>query len=239
MDNQCFSYTKKYQDHIPCSFAYKVVCVDNKYSKKIVLYRGKNAVNVFVKMVFNEYSYCKKIMKKHFNKNLVMSAEENERFGMTNICWICSKLIDCNDNKVRDHCHISGKYRGASHWNCNISLKITKKAPVIFHNLKGYDSHLIFKELNKFDCKISVIPSGLEKCMAFTLNKRIVFINSMLFMNSGLDKLVKNLNDNDFTYLSEEFSGEKLKLVKKKGILTVLSNLKKVSCLILMNFLAH
>ena len=66
--------------------------------------------------------------------------------------------------------------------------------------------------------KISVIPNGLEKYMAFTVNKNLVFIDSMQFMNSSLDKLVKNLNDKDFNYLSEEFSGEQLKLVKEKGI---------------------
>ena len=55
-------------------------------------------------------------------------------------------------------------------------------------------SHLIFKELSKFNCKISIIPNGLEKYMSFTLNKYLVFIDSMLFMNSSLDKLVKNLS---------------------------------------------
>ena len=119
-------------------------------------------------------------------------------------CWICDRLIDVIDNKVRDHCHITGKYKGAAHWGYNINLKISKKVPVIFHNLKGYGSHLIFKELSKFNAKISVIPNGLEKHMALTLNKNIVFIDSMLFMNSSLDKLVKNLSDKDFNYLSEE-----------------------------------
>ena len=84
--------------------------------------------------------------------------------------------------------------------------------------MKGYDSHLIFKELSKFNVKIRVIPNGLEKYMAFTLNKNLVFIDSMLFMNSSLYKLVKNLSDKDFKYLSEEFSNEQLKLVKEKGI---------------------
>ena len=73
---------------------------------------------------------------------------------------------------------------------------------MIFHNLKGYDSHLIFKELNKFNCKISVIPNGLGKYMSFTLNSNIIFIGFMLFMNSFLDRLVKNLND--FKYLSRK-----------------------------------
>ena len=97
-------------------------------------------------------------------------------------------------------------------------MKITKKVPVIFCNLKGYDNHLIFKELSKFNCKISVIPNGLENYMSFTLNNNIVFIDSMLFMKSSLDKLVKNLGSKDFKYLREELSGEKLELVKKKGI---------------------
>ena len=159
-------------------------------------------------------------MKKHFNKNLVMTAEENEKFERYNICWICGKLIDF-DEKVRDHCHTTGKYRGCAHWSCNINLKTSKNVPVIFHNLKGYDSHLIFKELS--NCKIRVIPNGLENYMSSTLNNNIVFIDSMLFMKSSLDKLVKNLGSENFKCLGEEFSGEcnsiaKLKLIKKKGI---------------------
>ena len=74
---------------------------------------------------------------------------------------------------------------------------------------------MIFKESNRFkNLKISVIPNGLEKYMASTVNKNLVFIDSMQFMNSSLDKLVKNLNDKDFKYVSEEYSGEELKLVK-------------------------
>ena len=80
------SYTEKYQDHIPCSFAYKIVCIDNKFSKKVVLYRGKNAVYRFIEGILNEHDYCKKIIKKHFNKNLIMCAEEEERFQLSNNC---------------------------------------------------------------------------------------------------------------------------------------------------------
>ena len=54
------------------------------------------------------------MIKKHFSKNLVMSAEE-ERFQLSNICWICNKLFDVSDNKVRDYCHVTGKYRAAAH----------------------------------------------------------------------------------------------------------------------------
>ena len=77
---------------------------------------------------------------------------------------------------------------------------------------------MIFKELSKFNVKISVIQNGLEKYMAFTINKYLVFIDSMQFINSSLDSLVRNLEDKDFKYLSEEYSGELLKLVKKKGV---------------------
>ena len=66
-----------------------------------------------------------------------MSAEQNEEFEKICICWICSKLIENEDNKVRDHCHITGKYRGAARWSFNINLKSSKKLVVIFHNLRG------------------------------------------------------------------------------------------------------
>ena len=66
------SYTKKYQDHIPCSFAYKVVCIDDRFTKAIVVFRGENAAYEFTKAILKEYEYCKKVMKKHFNKNLII-----------------------------------------------------------------------------------------------------------------------------------------------------------------------
>ena len=113
-----------------------------------------------------------------------MIEEEKEQFPSNNTCWICEKLIDDDDDeKVRDHCHITGKFRGTSHWSCNINLQLTKNVPVIFHSFRGYDSHLVFCELNKFDVKIDVIPNTLEKYMAFILNKVLVFIDSMQFMN--------------------------------------------------------
>ena len=67
----------------------------------------------------------------------------------------------------KNHCHVTGKFRGVAHRNCNINFQLTKKVPVIFHNLRGYDSHLVFNELDKFDGKIKVIPNGSEKYMAF------------------------------------------------------------------------
>ena len=60
-------------------------------------------------------------MRKHFNKNVIMS-EAEEQVQSSNTCWICEKLIDNDNEKVRDHCHITGKFRGATHWSCNINL---------------------------------------------------------------------------------------------------------------------
>ena len=155
------------QGHISCSFAYKIVCIHDRFSKPTIIYRAENAAYEFIKAILEEYKYYKKIINKHFNKNLIMTEEEEDLFQKSNNCWICKKLIDNDEGKVRDHCRITGKFRGASHKSCSLNFKLTKKVPVIFHNLKSYDSHLILNELDKFDVKIKVIPNGLEKYMAF------------------------------------------------------------------------
>ena len=106
-------------------------------------------------------------MKEYFNKNLIMTEEEEDLFQKSNNCWICKKLIDNHEDKARDHFHLTGKFRGAAHKSCNLNFKLTKKVLVIFHNLISYDSHLIFNDLDKFDVEIKAIPNGLEKYMAF------------------------------------------------------------------------
>ena len=132
------------------------MCVDDEFTKPIVVFIGENAAYKFIEMILKEFEYCKKVLKKHLLVTFT-----------SNICWICEKLIDDNNEKVKDHCHVTGKFRGVAHWGCNINLQLTKKVPAIFHNLRGYDSHLIFNELNKFDIKIEVIPNRLEKYMTF------------------------------------------------------------------------
>ena len=77
------------------------------------------------------------MIKKHFNKNLIMFAKEEERFQLSNSFWICDKLFYVGDDKIRDRCHVTGKYRGAGRWSCYINLKLSKKILVIFHDLKG------------------------------------------------------------------------------------------------------
>ena len=86
------SCTKKYHDHVPCSYAFKVVCIDNGFSKPIVVYRGKNVAHEFIKAILKEYKYCKKIMKKNFNKNFIMS-EEEEHFNKVIVVGLVKRLL--------------------------------------------------------------------------------------------------------------------------------------------------
>ena len=116
--------------------------------------------------------------------------KKKNNFNQATLARFGENRIDQEDEKVRDHCHVTGKFRGVAHWDFTINLRLTKKFPVIFHNLRGYDSHLYFLELNKFDVKIDVISNGLEKYIAFCLKKNLVFIDSMQFISSSLDKLI-------------------------------------------------
>ena len=128
---------------------------------------------------------------------------------------ICNEKLD--KGKVRDHCHITGKYRGAAHSQCNLKLKIPKKLPIIFNNLEGYDGHIIFKELNNFDnIDIQVIPKTSEKYMSIIINRNIIFLDSLQFYKGSLDSLASNLEDNDFKYLLSEFPPNKLEILKRK-----------------------
>ena len=168
--------------------------------------------------MIEESKYCSNAMKKNFNKELVMTKKNNKDFENSTKCWICvNNYIDC-DVKVKDHCHITGKYKGSPHRDCNINVKSNHKLPVVFHNLKSYDSHLIMQELGKFNLKINVIPNGLEKYISFSINNKLLsFIDSFQFLSSSLDSLVKNLGKDDFKYLNQKFDNNVLDLVKQKG----------------------
>ena len=108
---------------------------------------------------------------------------------------------------------ISEKYRGVANQSCNLNLKLTKKVSINIHNLKRCDSHLIMNEIGKFNVKVAVIPNVLEKYMNFTVNKTLVFVDSKQFVDSSLEKLVKNLSDDDFKHLAQELGSENLKLL--------------------------
>ena len=141
------SYANKYQKHIPCSYGYKLVCINDKFSKPFKIYLDKDAIYNSINSMIEERKYCSSVMKKYFNKELAMTKEDNEDFKNSTKCWICDNDYIDNDVKVRDHCHITGKYRESKDKDCNINLKLNHKIPVAFHNLKNHDSHLIMQEL--------------------------------------------------------------------------------------------
>ena len=122
-----------------------------------------------------------------------MTKYNSENFENSSKCWICDNDYNDDNVKARDHCHISGKYRG--------SAKLNHKVPVVFHNLKNYDSHLIMQELGKFNLKLNVMQNGLENYMSFSINNTLSFIDSFQFLSSFLDSLVKNLGKDDVKYL--------------------------------------
>ena len=143
-------------------------------------------------------------------------ARENENNDQNSQnCWICNKQVI--KDKVRDHCNITGKYRGATCKKCNSELRIPRKSPTTFHNLEGYDGHLIFRELNNFkDIDIQVIPKTNERYMSIIVNNSIVFLDSLQFCKASLDSLAGNLEDNDFKHLMSEFLKDKLEILKRK-----------------------
>ena len=233
-DKDTRSYTEAYQTHEDCGYGYKVVCCyDDKYSKYTRIYRGENAVYKFMEKMLKEVKYCKTVIKKHFNKPLVMTEVDKQCFKTMDRCHICGEKYTDKDVRVRDHCHITGKFRGSAHQECNLKLRIKPediKIPVIFHNLRGYDSHFIMQQIEeiankhgytnkkgeKQDLNINAIPNNMEKYMAFTLGNHLTFIDSFQFMSSSLDKLVSNLPKDDLIYTSKVFKGKRLNLMSQK-----------------------
>ena len=98
----------------------------------------------------------------------------------------------------------------------NLRLRIPRKLPIIFHNLQGYDGHIIFKELNNFDVDIAVIPKGIDKYLGIIVNIHITFIDSLQSYNSSLDTLASNLEENDFKHLTSKFGIDKLEILERK-----------------------
>ena len=102
--------------------------------------------------MLEEVEYCKTVIKKHFNKPLVMTEDDEQHFKTMDGCHICGEKYTDKDVHVRDHCHITGKFRGSAHQECNLKLRIKPediKIPVLFHNLHGYDSHFIMQQIGE------------------------------------------------------------------------------------------
>ena len=210
------SYTDKYQKHTGCSYGYRVVCCyDDAYSEPVQIYRGEDSIKTFMEQMLSEVQYCQKIISTKFNKPLQMTDEDEQQFKAAEECHICGKKYKETDIRVRNHCHITGQYSGSAHQDCNLKLKISPKEftiPVIFHNLRGYDSHFIMQEIGSIgksnNLSINCITKNMKKYMAFMLGKHLVF----------LERLAAKLPTDVFKYTGQVFQDEKLLLMKQKGV---------------------
>ena len=233
------NYTKKYQKHEPVSFSYYIKSFDdNVYESKLRKYTGEDAMEKFVEWIEEDVKEIANIP----DVEMIFGPDELNQFNSATKCWICKGEFDDTadekgykkNEKVKDHCHYTGRFRGAAHNSCNLKYKKPKFIPVVFHNLSGYDSHLFIKNLGYTDGNIDCIPNNEEKYISFTKNTvvgsytnkegktksikhKIRFIDSFKFMSTSLESLVNNLPDDGKTNLERYYKGEKLSLVKGKG----------------------
>ena len=233
------SFTNQYQKHSPSGFSYLIKCFDdNLFSPKLVKYTAKSPDDdisqLFIKSLEKDIKEIYNKFKKP--KKMVMTREDRMTYKKATHCHICEEEIkDEETEKVRDHCHLTGKFRGAAHNKCNLKYRLPKFYPVIFHNLSGYDSHLFIKNLGKSEGKIDCIPNNEEKYISFTkeilvdkfideegeekeVKRKIRFIDSFKFMAASLENLVKNLPKDSFKNITEFYEGNELKLLLRKGV---------------------
>jgi len=229
------SYTEKYQKHEANSWGYYVKCVDDSYSK-FKMFRGRESGKKFIEYLEQEVKDIRQILWN--NCDMEITDDEEREFNLASKCYLCNKpfLEEDGLNKVRDHCHLTGKYRGPAHSKCNLKFKYPKHIPVIIHNLSGYDTHLFIKEFGCLEGKLNCIPNTDEKYISFShdiitgeyKNKKtdkkvkakieLRFIDSFKFMASSLAKLVKNLDESKFTNMKKYFGEEQLTLLRRKGV---------------------
>ena len=208
--------TKKYQELIPCGFSFYVHGImDPEIKFPVELYRGPDAAKVFCEKIQECTREIYKIIKT-WNKKIEMTEDQIKKFNSATECYICKKEMN-NDDKVRDHCHLTGKYRGPAHNNCNLNLKEKVNfVPIFFHNLAGFDCHLFIRELSESDGNIECLAKHKEDYISFTKRVKVDeyvvkekngnfkynpvyfnlrFLDSFKFMASSLDSLSKNLSD--------------------------------------------
>ena len=229
------SYTLKYQKHEPISFVYYIKSFNESvYKSKLRSYVKENeedpdTIDVFINWLEEDV----KIISKLGNEKMKITAEEEEEFKQASNCWICGQLLNLED-RVRDHCHFTGRYRGAAHNRCNLKYSKPNNISVFFHNLTGYDSHLFIKKLNDTIGNIDCIPNNEENYISFSKtiktgeyknkkgetkdkNFKIIFKDSLKFMASSLEALVNNLPDGALNNLNKYFTEKQVKLLKQKG----------------------
>ena len=170
------SYTKKYQKHEPTSFSYYInSSIDGVYKPVLRKYtktkpEDADAMDVFIKWLEEDVKAIANIEE----KEMIFTEEDKKQFNKASDCWICGEEL--GNDRVRDHCHFTGRYRGPAHNSCNLKFRKPKSISVFFHNLSGYDSHLFIKKLGSpdekenIDCILlrtkSVTKKEMIKCMA-------------------------------------------------------------------------
>jgi len=231
------SYTKQYQKHTPSSFYYYIKCFsDDVYKHEPVSYVAQgDDVNVAGKFFETLEAHIKKIYQQFkFPKSMTFTKDDEKRYKRATKCHICDGEL--GDDRVRDHCHFTGRFRGAAHNGCNLNYKAPKFIPVIFHNLSGYDSHLFITTLARNGEKINCIPNNEEKYISFSkevvvdeftnkekgkhvqVKRELRFLDSFGFMASSLDALSKNLSKEQCNNVKSRYTGEQLDLVLRKGV---------------------
>ena len=209
INNPNESSTIKINKHTPSGYSIFTSCSFDESRNKLNYYRGKDCMKKFCKDL---KEHAKRMINYEKKKIIPLTKEEKINYNDQQICYICKKEFDESDKKhheVRDHCHYTGKYRGAAHNICNLRYKVPKEIPVVFHNGSTYDYHFIIKELVKeFEGNFDCLGENTEKYITFSVplkkkieNKnleityKIKFIDSFRFMSSSLSKLVDNLSE--------------------------------------------
>ena len=223
IDNKIGNGTTQYQHHLPSRFCYTITCVDDSiYKLKTVLYTMENEdEDIGKKFVESLESDLKKVSEiLTTNVPVKMTDGDKTAYQQAKTCYACG--LGLKEDRVRDICHLTGKYRGAAHSKCNLKMKTPTFVPVLFHNLEGYDSHLFVKSLGG---EISCIPKTDEKYISFS--KKVVytpegnpleirFLDSVKFSLKGLEGLVKGLGPDQFRNLERGLGTNEL--LKKKGV---------------------
>ena len=201
------SSTTKINKHTPSSYSIFTHCSFDKSKSKLNYYRGEDCMTKFCEDL---REHATKIINYEKKDMIPLTKKEEENYNNQKVCYICKKEFDKSDkkhHKVRDHCHYTGKYRGAAHNICNLRYKIPKEIPTVFHNGSTYDYHFIIKELVKeFEGNFECLGENTEKYITFSVpikkkieNKdieityKIKFIDSFRFMATSLSKSVDNL----------------------------------------------
>ncbi|XP_041985987.1 uncharacterized protein LOC121738160 [Aricia agestis] len=215
--------TTTLHQHLPIAFGYYIVCRDDPSYNRYVSYRGPGCDKQFVDSILKDVQKIFDILSTPVP--MIFSTADKSDFDNATRCHICENFIF--SDKVRDHCHVTGRYRGAAHPFCNLQYKRPSFVPIFFHNLAGYDCHLFIKALGEVPGNIKIIPKTKENYISFTkfvpvTNNQFFqlrFVDSFKFLGTSLSKLSETLKPEMFKNLQNHFPDEdEFQLLTRKGI---------------------